>query len=145
MKSLRGFSSIVFLAALSSLLSIASAAQTVAHGKFTLTHEVHWQNALVPSGDYEFFVKRGSGVDFLLLERGNTNSIGFFLMIPTSSPAGPTATDELHIVLHGDQRYVSSMELSQYGVDLDFSVPNDTVHADKPLAQARAATFLQSE
>src|SRR6516162_10673025 len=31
-----------------------AAAEAPAHGKFTLTHNVRWGNALVAAGDYEF-------------------------------------------------------------------------------------------
>lgn len=142
MKLLRGFSSVVPLAV---ALSSASAAQTLAHGKFTLAHEVHWQSALIPSGDYEFFVKRSGGSDFLMLERASIGSTGFFLMVPTFRPASSGNVDQLLIVFRGDQRFVSSMELPQYGVGLDFSVPGETVNAGKSLAQVRAGTSPRIE
>ncbi|MGA8153152.1 MAG: hypothetical protein WB952_19530 [Terriglobales bacterium] len=146
MKTLRSFRSIVFLAvAALGLLAGSSAAQTVAHGKFSLEHEVHWQNALVPPGEYEFFVNRTGGAQFLMLQRTGVGSAGFFLMIPTSAPADTSGIDKLLIVHRGEQRFVSSMELPQYGVSLDFSVPSETADSGKPVAQLRTVTSGGSE
>src|ERR1700693_4231670 len=55
MTSIRKFAYAALLAftALNFAPSLASA-QEPARGHFTLTHEVHWGNAKVPAGDYEF-------------------------------------------------------------------------------------------
>jgi hypothetical protein len=146
MKTLRSFSSVVLLAvSVSSLLSGSSAAQTFAHGTFTLAHEVHWQNALVPAGDYEFFVDRSGGSQFLMLKRAGAGSTGFFLMIPSSEPSESAGIDKLLIVVHGDERFVSSLDLPQYGVNLDFAVPVRAANSVKPLTQAAAMTSARSE
>src|SRR5258706_10427552 len=52
MKTIRKFASaaVLTLGGLSLMPSLASAES--ANGKFTLTHEVHWQNAVVPAGTY---------------------------------------------------------------------------------------------
>ena len=54
MKSLRkfAFTAVLTLGALSLLPSSASAQS--ANGSFTLSHDVHWQNAVVPGGTYKF-------------------------------------------------------------------------------------------
>jgi len=145
MKTLRSFSSTVALAmTVLGLMLGSSAAQTVAQGKFTLAHDVHWQNALVPAGDYEFSVDRSGGSQFLMLQRAGTRSTGFFLMIPSSSSSASSGVDKLLIVVRGDTRFVSAMDLPEYGVNLGFAVPEHAVEASKPLAQA-SVTSARSE
>jgi hypothetical protein len=55
MKSVRNFAhaTLLSLTMLTIALSPASA-EGVFRGTFTLPHEVRWQNAIVPAGDYEF-------------------------------------------------------------------------------------------
>ncbi|HZW95416.1 MAG TPA: hypothetical protein VFF64_20870 [Candidatus Eremiobacteraceae bacterium] len=54
MKSIRRFvyAALLVLSALNFAPSLASAQD--AAGTFTLTHEVHWQSAIVPAGKYRF-------------------------------------------------------------------------------------------
>ena len=54
MKSIRKFAyaTALMLSSLNFAPSLASAQD--AAGTFTLTHEVYWQNAIVPSGEYRF-------------------------------------------------------------------------------------------
>ena len=37
-----------------------AAAQTVAGGSFTLSHEIRWQNVTLPAGDYTFSLNSAS-------------------------------------------------------------------------------------
>ena len=55
MKTIRNYVYAALLAA-SALTFVPSAAsaQEMAKGKFTLTHDVRWQNAVVPAGEYRF-------------------------------------------------------------------------------------------
>jgi len=146
MKSLRSIWSVVVLSiAISGVLSETSHAQTIAKGQFKLEHEVHWQNALVPPGDYSFYVRRSGGAEFLMLERAGAGATGFFLMVPASRPASAPDIDQVVIVFRGDRRFVSSMELSQYGIGLDFSVPQETMAIPKQSARAGTGIPGQSE
>ena len=57
MKSIRKFvyAAVLILSALNFSPSLASAQD--AAGTFTLTHEVRWQNAMVPAGKYRFYTR----------------------------------------------------------------------------------------
>ena len=60
MRSIRRFvySAVLALSALAFTPSPAYAQEM--HGSFTLSHEVRWQNYVVPAGDYRFEVPQGA-------------------------------------------------------------------------------------
>ena len=73
MKSLRN--RMLVIAAFASAAVFASAipasAQDACQGSFTLTHEVHWQNATLPAGDYTFQMKSVASPSRILLKGPN--------------------------------------------------------------------------
>jgi hypothetical protein len=75
MKSLRRFvyAAVLTLSALNFAPSLASAQD--AAGTFTLTHEVHWQNAVVPAGKYHFTM--GASGQLLTLTKITGSGAGF--------------------------------------------------------------------
>jgi hypothetical protein len=66
MKTIRRFAYAVVLtlSALNFAPSLASAQE--AAGTFTLAHEVHWQNAVVPAGEYRFTIGVDGPAEMLL-------------------------------------------------------------------------------
>ena len=78
MKSLRKLvSSAVLTLGVFGLLSSAASAQT-ARGTFTLTHEVHWKNAVVPAGTYHFSLESKGPSELLTL-----HNLHFYLDLMT--------------------------------------------------------------
>src|SRR5260221_4074523 len=87
MKSLRN--RMLVIAAFASAAVFASAipasAQDACQGSFTLTHEVHWQNATLPAGDYTFQMKSVASPSRILL-KGPTAISSSTLWFPTERP-----------------------------------------------------------
>ena len=70
MTSIRKFAyaSLLAFTALNIAPSLASA-QEPARGQFTLSHEVHWENAKLPAGDYAFSFDPYSGSRMLIVSK----------------------------------------------------------------------------
>jgi hypothetical protein len=146
MKSIRRFSFAVVLTigALGQFVGLAHAQEPM-HGKFTLPYEVRWEKAVVPAGDYGFSLQPMGPFEILSLQKISGGArYGFFMMIHSSETARSTDLSKLVLVTKGDQRFVSSMQLANSGVTLDFAVPDEPVHSSKQIAQAEAATASPS-
>jgi hypothetical protein len=134
MKSIRNFAYAGLLAftALNFAPSLASA-QEEAHGTFTLTHDVRWQNAAVPAGEYRFSFNSEEFPRMLMLSKMSGDRTGFMLMVRDSEETKPSDASRLVLETSSAGSYVSAMELAEYGVTLHFSVP-------APLTEKRIAT-----
>jgi len=133
MTTIRKFVYAALLAA--SALSLASGvavAEASAHGKFTLTHDVHWGNALVPAGDYEFSYDPYAKSPILTLTKASGPRASYMLLV--LSTEGSKTTDSNRLVLESvaDGSYVSTMELAECGMTLYFTVPS---HPAKQMAK----------
>ena len=97
-----------------------------ARGVFTLSHEVHWQNVVLGPGDYAFSLK-GAGRPMFLMIRGiHGTDTDAMLLVSEVRPAKSTGSSKLTLVPRGGQSFVSSMELSDYEMALNFVVPSET-------------------
>ncbi|HUO26462.1 MAG TPA: hypothetical protein VMU61_12405 [Candidatus Aquilonibacter sp.] len=136
MKSVRKivYASLLAVSALN--LAPAPASAQEARGVFTLPHEVHWQNALVPAGEYTFSLEARGPSQLLLLRQVSGGNAGFMLMVGDAEPAGPAERSSLVLVKRSGQRFVSSMGLPQYGLSLRFAVPAE----NREIAQATVAS-----
>jgi hypothetical protein len=98
------------------------AAQDIAYGRFTLLHEVHWQTAIVPAGDYRFSVEGHGPSSVLVLNKLDGRRAGFMLTAQNSdgAMAGPS-----RLVLEStpEGSYVTAMQLPEFGLTLHFSAP----------------------
>jgi hypothetical protein len=142
MRSLRRFvySVVLALSALTFTPSPASAQEL--HGSFTLSHEVRWQNYVVPAGDYRFEVQRKGPSALLLLRKISGRGAGFLILANSAETSQPADLDRLVVVARPSGNYVSSMELPQFGETLRFVVPTEsrevarmTVISSDPSAQ----------
>jgi hypothetical protein len=133
MKSLRKFASTAVLTlGTLSLLTGAAFAQS-ARGSFTLTHEVHWQNAVVPAGSYSFSLEP-KGPSELLTLRMVSGGPGFMILVNDVQSSGFSDMNRLVMVSKGDKGFVRALELPEFETVLHFSVPAEG--AEKELALA---------
>jgi hypothetical protein len=104
--------------------------QTSAHGKFTLAHDVHWENVVVPAGNYRFSLESDN---VLRLDKVSGSRAGFMFLVHGEQSS--TASDISRILLEETPagRYVSAMQLPEFGMTLNFTVP---LAAEKPMARA---------
>ncbi|MGO8796584.1 MAG: hypothetical protein ACLQLC_17315 [Candidatus Sulfotelmatobacter sp.] len=138
MKSIRKY---VYLAALTvsalSLVPSQASAQEAA-GTFTLTEEVHWQNAIVPAGKYWFKIAASGPLEVLTLRKTNGDAAGFMLLVEDLDASQPKDGSQLVVVSRSNGNYVSAMKLPEFGMTLHFAVPAETRELAKATATATA-------
>jgi hypothetical protein len=140
MKSIRNYvyAAILAATALNFAPTLASA-QEPAHGKFTLTHEVHWGSAKLPAGDYEFSFDPDNGSRTLTLNKLSGVRAGFMVLVPDTGDAKASDKSLLVLTATPEGSYVSAMHLPEFGMTLNFTVPT---HAEKQIA--RTATIASA-
>ena len=141
MKTIRRFvyAAALTISALNFAPTLASAQD--ARGTFKLAHEVHWQNNLVPAGEYAFTVESKGPSELLLLRKISGTSAGFMMLIHDAEPATPSQISKLLLVSRPGGSFVSTMELPDVGITLHFTVPpeaREMAKADTPAATAAA-------
>jgi len=139
MKSIRNFAyaALLILSALSFAPSLASAQD--AAGTFTLNHEVHWQNAVVPAGTYHFKVEGGGSSETLTLRKISGGGAGFMLLIADEDASQPSEVSQLVLVSRPGGSFVSAMQLPEFGFTLHFTVPAATREITQSLATTTAS------
>jgi hypothetical protein len=125
------YATLLALSALSFAPTPASAQE--ARGSFTLTHEVRWQNAVVPAGEYTFSVESRGPAELLVLTKVTGKGAGFIVLTPEVEAATFSEHSALVLVKRAGNSYVSSMSLPEYGITLNFTVPAET----REMAQAK--------
>jgi hypothetical protein len=138
MTSIRRFVYAAVLAAttLNFAPSLASA-QEPARGHFTLTHEVRWENARVPAGDYEFTFNISSVAPVLSLTKTSGARTSFMFLVPVTDASKPADTSQLLLESTPAGSYVSVMQLPDFGMSLHFIVPARA--AGRQIARAATA------
>jgi hypothetical protein len=123
MKSIRNFAytAVLTLSALNFVPSLASAQD--AAGTFTLTHDVHWQNAVVPAGVYRFTVGADGPAEMLTLRKLTGSGAGFMLLVTDVEASQPSGPSQLLVVPRTGGSFVSTMKLPEFGMTLHFAVP----------------------
>ena len=124
MRSIRTFAYAAILGLSMFTIQPTLAAAEDAAGRFTLSHEVHWQNCVLRAGDYTFSVKSVGPSDFLML-RGINGGTSAMLLISNEDieTAKPDEVSRLVLVSRDGQSFVSSMELPAFDMTLHFAVP----------------------
>jgi hypothetical protein len=143
MKSIRRFAYAVVLTltTLNFTPSLASAEEP-ARGRFTLTHEVHWQNAVVPAGEYRFSFEPNGSAGLLTLQKLDGTGEGFMLLVHDTEEAKPSDLSRLLLESTPEGTYVSAMQLPEFGMTLYFTAPERA--AAKQMATAVPAAMTAS-
>jgi hypothetical protein len=139
MKSIRrfAFAAVLALSALNFTPSLASA-QEVA-GTFTLSHEVHWQNAIVAAGEYRFTVGPEGPWELLTLRKASGSGAGFMLLVNDTDTSRPSDVSRLVVVSRASGTFVSTMQLPQFGITLRFAVPAEGREVAQTVATSTVA------
>jgi hypothetical protein len=136
MKSIRRFSFAVVLA-LSLLGQFAGLAhaQSPVQGRFNLPYEVNWENTAVPAGDYEFYLRSAGTSELLTIQKVGGSSFGFLALARAPEPVRSGDLNKLVFVVRDGKRFVSSMQLPEFGMGLAFIVQDKPAHSGKQMAQ----------
>jgi hypothetical protein len=99
--------------------------QDTARGKFTLSHDVRWENVNVPAGEYQFSLESDPVARVVTLNELNSTHKSFFLLVHDMEEAKPTDLSRLVLktALDGSS-YVSAMQLPEFGMTLYFLAPS---------------------
>jgi hypothetical protein len=140
MNSIRKFAyaTVLTLSALSFSPSLASAQE--AGGKFRLSHEVHWQNIVVPAGEYRFSIEPNGPASMLTLRRLSGSGAGFVMLVRDTEESKPADTSRLVMVTRPGGSFVKQMQLPEFGVTLHFAIPAET----SEVAQATATSVASA-
>jgi len=142
MSSIRKFTFAAFLALTTLNFAPSLASAQVAQGSFTLSHNVHWQNANVPAGEYRFSYDSGEPLGVLMLTKRDGGSGGYVIMVPGTDPMEGSGPDRLVLNTSASGSYVSDMQLPGFGVTLHFRPPKAT---EKQMARAAATTMAAAQ
>ena len=95
-----------------------------AHGKFTLSHEVHWQNVVLRPGEYTFSVKSVGPSEFLVVQGVGTGTDAMMMVNDVDSMKSDSS--KLVLVSRDGHSFVSTMALPDYDMTLHFAVPSES-------------------
>jgi hypothetical protein len=136
MNSIRKFAyaAVLTLSALNFAPTTASAQE--AAGTFTLSHEVHWQNMMVPAGKYRFTIEANGPASMLMLRKLNGSGGGYVMLVRDTEESQSADLSRLVMVSRPSGSFVKQMQLPEFGVTLHFAVPAET----REVALATATT-----
>jgi len=121
-----------------------ASAQEPARGQFTLPHDVHWQNALVPAGEYRFSYQADGAMGMLTLSRVSSGRrAGFLFLVSNTDEAKPSDVSRLVLESTREGSYVTTMQLPEFGMTLHFPVPSHTT--EKQIAKAGTAPLASAQ
>jgi len=123
--------------------SLASA-QEQAQGRFTLSHDVRWQNAIVPAGEYRFSLDSDGPSSMLTLTKLSGARTGFLFMVHDRDEIKASSNlNRLILETTAEGSYVSAMQLPEFGVTLNFAVPSKV--AEKLMARVGTTTMASAQ
>jgi hypothetical protein len=138
MKSLRNRIVVIAAFALAAVCASAvpASAQAASQGSFTLTHEVQWQNAKLPAGDYTFEI-RSMSLPTTLTVKGPNGSMFVTAIVVDEKPG----TQSMLIVENrGSVSAISELRLAHLGKSLRYATPK--APKDVELAQVTREQIL---
>lgn len=132
---MKNFRNLFLLLSIQSILTgaVAANAQDALHGKFQLSSEVRWGQAVLPAGEYSFVLKSTKRPLMVEIFRADGN-VSATVMASTFEDARPGAS-YLFITENGSKRTVRSLNLSPLKMSLIF----------QPLARRERETLYASQ
>jgi hypothetical protein len=110
----------------------ASQAQAVYKGSFTINHDIRWQDATMPAGEYTFTVESTTRSKPVLV----TGPAGTVFQLPLVTSQGKIGGPSvLKLEWRGDVLCVREMDLAEVGLNIRYHLPKAT-ESDKLLAKA---------
>jgi hypothetical protein len=121
MKSLRNRMLAIAAFALAAVCASATpaSAQAAFKGSFTLTHQVRWQNAILPAGDYTFQMESLAAPARIVIQGPN----GYQFISALVADQKVSERSMLIVENHGRSSVVSELRLAPINRILRYSVP----------------------
>ncbi len=119
-----------------------ASAEEPSRGHFKLTHDVHWENAVVPAGEYAFSYDPDSLTPVLTITKIDGPRASFMLMVPGKDENSQKDANSLVLESTPTGSYVSALKLAESGVTLHFWVPRAT---EKQLAKAETTASTSGQ
>ena len=124
MKTLRKLGYAALLAAtIFNYAPTLASAEEPSRGHFKLAHEVRWENAVVPAGQYAFSYDPDSVSPVLTITKIDGPRASFMLMVPAKDESSKKDSNSLVLESTPTGSYVSTLRLAESGVTLHFRVP----------------------
>jgi hypothetical protein len=98
-------------------------AQGVISGEFNLSREVHWQNSVLPMGDYLYFIDPNRSPVLVRVEQKGGGFSGVFISQAFTRP-GKQVNEGIFTAHIGNQAYVIAFQLQELGGELEYSIPD---------------------
>jgi hypothetical protein len=121
-----------------------AAAQKAFKGSFTLTHEVRWQNAMLPAGDYTFEMKSISGPSLITLKGPNGSRF-----IPALVMSEKISEQSMLVIeTRGSISAVTELRLSSVGRSLRYAAPKapkDVELAQGPVTREQVLVAMKAK
>jgi hypothetical protein len=146
MTSLRNRMLVIASFALAAIFASATpaAAQQAFKGSFTLTHEVRWQKATLPAGDYTFEMKSVSVPSLITLNGPN----GYQFIPALVANERDSEQSMLVIETHGSISAVTELRLSSIGRTLRYAAPKapkDVELAQGPVTREQVLVAMKAK
>jgi hypothetical protein len=116
--------------------AMPAAAQNRVKGSFTLSHEIRWQNATLPAGDYTFSMQSAKRMSPMIVTGPNGSVFELASVISESKASGRSV---LMLERCGGTFFVSEMDLAGVGLRFRYHVP-EIPRDEQELAQGPAST-----
>jgi hypothetical protein len=146
MTSLRNRMLVIAAFALAAVCASATpaAAQGVYKGSFTLPHEVRWQNATLPAGDYTFELKSLDTPSLITLK--GPNGSRFIPALVANNQASEQSM--LVVEMRGSVAAVTELHLSGIGRTLRYAAPKapkDVELAQGPVTREQVLVAMKAK
>ncbi len=128
MKSLRYRMLVIAAFALAAVCvsAIPASAQLVCKGSFTLSHEVRWQNATLPAGDYTFVMQSLASPSRITLKGPN----GYQFITALVESKTDSNRSMLIVENRGGRSIIAELRLSAIGRSFRYAVPKAPKNAE---------------
>jgi hypothetical protein len=120
-------------------LAVPGRAQKIITGEFNLSHEVRWENAVLPMGDYIYYVDTELRPAVVRVEQKGGGFSRTFVPIAVLRP-GTKPDSGIDLALNGSGMYVMSLRLDRLQGEFDFSAPDPRAESDD-VAEGQETSF----
>jgi len=140
MKSLRNHMLVIaaFALAVVCASAVPASAQSACKGSFKLSHEVRWQNATLPPGDYTFEMKSVATPSLITVKGPN----GSQFITATVADEKDIEQSMLIVENRGGRSTVSELRLSAIGRSFRYAVPKAPKEAEVAQGPATSEQIL---